>query len=1175
MTKFGRGGITFATLALVAALSSAQDAPKAVVVEAEALRGEPAVDILTVDGGGLGLALRHGGVVPGTVRVTLDGRTLIPTEEFAVDLEPGVVYLKMGARAGMSVTVSYRFDEKAATTGVRKAPSFGTFSFALAGGKIGVLGGLGLTERASDGSVMRGNAFGLRNSFGVAGGNLSGVAVYGQRQRVRTESGLAMNPDAKGTAPTDEGAGKFLLQNFTGKLMGGGVTIDYQEVSKNFAAFGQVAEAGVASDVIARLGQEKGLTRLGFGVQGAKIGGLALSQNFRTVKDENGSIDWRTYGVKAGGLTLDYSGRRVDQGFNRFKDIREDEREQLMKEKGMSRQNFSGGWDGKGGRSLGFTSSSIVDDTTGDAIERREASLDVGKLKFNLGDQKIAKGFGRFDSLLNDERGRYGREAGLSRQWSSLDASLAKDTSLGFSQSLFRGEKGGFLAQEAGLKGKGWSVAQTTRAVQGEFASLGAMAEGEMDSHIKSIATMYGGVASRPEDRGAFAQSPLLTRRSTRAELTPSKNFRLAMDRLELRGAEGGGSVDNASLRAGKLQIEYRKQSLGKDFSELSRLMEFEKNRLGQVAGLERTDWSARMDLRGSAKLQVTSLAARTEEGTVKRTNASYEDKKLLVAFNAREVDAAFSGVSGLVDAERDLLTGLKGFTQKDLTVKWRLNPAVSLDLFRFDAANVATGEERLAQNLRFLWKPDGKSDFGYRREENRVSGRDGELNGRLFERFDVKRNFGRYGTLALASETVRQSGLANDGSDSRRHELSYETKLNSRTSIRTDQMRTAYADGGKENISANTLSTELSKRTGVSVTDTRIDRGGDDRDETKRNYGVWFDLGNGMRFSWGYARHLNGDENSSMTNTVGLGRNVQPGMQAQQVQGVERGRVGAFELGGGYGANGWDKDSRTQSFANVGLATARPIRLGPFRDVQLKFAYDAAADRSAWSKENRFASFTGKLLGLTVGYDYTGQMHQNGYRGIDRTFHLLTDPSEKAWLRGKLFYKVRTLPWDDQVMIRDIDVTVRPLKRLEVTNQVKTNPEVLRGDAFLGSVPQDTRVNKWMIDWKSSTDLTFGGSWEQLINENSGRFTATAGFNLVLWNRSGSPVKLFWGMEEQSGTGLLRQQVQRYSFQYDQKAGRNQTFSLFAGNIAYEHNIAEGLNRNNWTVRMDWQVRF
>jgi hypothetical protein len=78
----------------------------------------------------------------------------------------------------------------------------------------------------------------------------------------------------------------------------------------------------------------------------------------------------------------------------------------------------------------------------------------------------------------------------------------------------------------------------------------------------------------------------------------------------------------------------------------------------------------------------------------------------------------------------------------------------------------------------------------------------------------------------------------------------------------------------------------------------------------------------------------------------------------------------------------------------------------------------------------------------------------------------------------------------------------------------------------------------------------------------------------LSFFEDTGSPLKLFYGLEQADGN-VLRNTRHRYSIQYDQKAGPNQSLSFFLGNLSYQHRIENGFDRNNWTMRVNYQLKF
>jgi len=200
--------------------------------------------------------------------------------------------------------------------------------------------------------------------------------------------------------------------------------------------------------------------------------------------------------------------------------------------------------------------------------------------------------------------------------------------------------------------------------------------------------------------------------------------------------------------------------------------------------------------------------------------------------------------------------------------------------------------------------------------------------------------------------------------------------------------------------------------------------------------------------------------------------------------------------------------------------------------------------------------------------------MTPTGDRAIDRLFSFSTDQDPKRALRGSVSYKVRTLPNDQQFMVRNYNLTLRPMNGLELSHQLVTNPEVAKGDAVLGSVTQGTRANTWKLDFTGSDRFKAGLSWQELINEQNKTMSRIGGINFTLFANNASPLSLFYGVEQGDLNGE-RRTAHRYSLRFDQRPGPNQLFSLFVGNLSWQHSRPQDQKVQNWNVRLEYQLRF
>lgn len=1121
------------------------------IAPAAVISGTPTIDLITLQGSRPGFPLRFGNVVPGSETVEFDGRTMKKGSDYQIDYASGVVYLMRAQKAGQMVKVVYRYekDKQAAAVGKTQFSStLPTFTFDVtSNGSMKAVLGFGMAERQADGNVLMSNVYGWQNKIG----DLSGLMLVGEREKANVKSGFEYT-DNPGETPT--GNSKFILQNLSTKIGGGTIEASYQDISSNFTSFGAVAGAGFDQGLVDQLSKEKGLKRFGFAVTDVQIGTAKLSNAFRQVRDGDASIQWKQFGFSHGPMNFNYSAQKVDEKFTRFADLREQDRQQLQNEVGLSRQSLTG----KVG-SVSFSMSDI-EDTKGDGIYRRSVDLKTTAFDLGVSDQRIDPGFGRFGSLYEAEKGQWGRESGITRQKLMLDAALFGNPKQAIVRhSQMKGESGKFTATDVNLSTKHLSLQHSSRGTDAGFGQLGAMAEGEMDQHIKQMATYFGpNVPTSPNDRHAFLQGVGMSRDFSKVAGTFFNGLNASFEKLKIRAPSDTINVDRFSLVGPKMTLNYSKQKTGEKFNDFGRLMEFERQRLTYIPGLSRTDWGFSMKPSNKSNLAMSITDVDTPEGGVKRQSLVYNDPKISVEVNKREVDQAFNQVSQLNDPEKDLLNALRGFNEQDIKLKWQLTPNLKLDSFMFDAVNDPLGQSNRVRNFAMDWNPDKNTSISAVRQEQKFTDPVQVLFANLTERLSLTRNFGRFGSLTYMTETVKFDGVQATAPDSKKQYLAYEAKLNATTSVRTEQTKTAFDNGDKEDVSAHTISTELNKKVGVSVTDLKVDRNGEDRDEKRQNYGFWLDFGKGLRLSYGIVRQVNGPTgtlNSSLAFTPGT-------IEWFQLQSAS------------YAENRWD-GINSQGLSNIAFQSARPLTIGPVKDFKFAFSMDTATDKSAWVRENRSGGISGRLGSNTFAFDYKSQMHAIGYRGIDRSFKFQTDQSDKARLKAHFFYTARKMPSDDVVMIRDIGLSYRQ-KNFELSHSLLTNPETPNryGDLPMFQQTDPWRVSKWGLKWDMNAANTLSATWEERINDLTRQNSRLAGITLDLFKTSGSPVQFFWGLEQAWGN-VDRRTLQRFSFRYDQRPGPNQLLSMYIGNVSYQHSIAPGFARNNLSLNLNYQFKF
>ncbi|MEI7577317.1 MAG: hypothetical protein WCK51_10515 [Armatimonadota bacterium] len=1175
--KNARRTIAFATMAIPLTTVGQVVAPltfneKANVSNSTSeIGGTPAVDIIRLDSGGLGAPLRFGSVLKGTEVVTLNGVRLRPGADYSFDYSVGVVYVSRAVREGDSLSVSYRYDGKKKVDSGSSAMGVAPMKFNLLGNSMPLRLGLGQLERTADGKVLRTNIYGTKNSFTGGGLGLSGAYFAGSRSEEGVGAGFSFDGAKGGNLSSETGKSSFLVQSFRSSLAGGSLTADLQDVSKNFTGFNAVKDSGYSEQQVAAFARERGLKRTGFGAEALKFGSLNFSGSQKLVKDEDKGISVSSYAVGTGGFSYSQNKENVERGFNRFKDLGVADWQRLQVSQGINKTAETAGFKSKF-LSLGYESSRVQDFERDKGIQKQKVILDSKNWALELGSQSVDAGFNRFEA----ERGAFGLEAGLKRQSAALTKGvIGKGLNLTFSKSSVDNGVGTFDASDIAISGKTWALNMGSRGSDKGFNRLGSMQPGEIDSHMRAVAGMYGpNAAVQPADRQAFIGSAGIQRDGANFK-SNIKGGTLNVNQVKIAGEKGGAAIHTANIAGKNLQFSMRKLNTGTAFNEISRLMPYEQQQIGLISGISRTDLNLAMQMSKGQTFSYSSMAADVNGTGAGRTNLAYRGQGLEVDYNQRRVDTGFS-VMGLVDSQRDLMNSLTGFSQKDSRIKFSALKNIQFEYSASSAYRDTNEELRASDALMFSMALDPTLQVDYAKASQLNKQSTSTLFAANMERVSLNKRFGNQ-NLSITNEKIQNDGSNNGAPDSNRTTVAVETKLSGSTSFRTEQSRTAFNDGGKEDVNSNSISTKIAKNVGVSVTDTNIDRGSSDRNEVKRDYGVWFDFGKGVRASYGHVRHLNGDAAGFGSSSLSFGQDANRIAANQAIGGVGGANVNGTTLGFQNGTNTWDEQNgRAQAFSSATLQTTKPFSLGFLKESKFSLNSYMASDNSRWLREDIMSSFESKIGKYGVGMNYRGQVDQTGSRAIDRTYKLNTDTTGKAPLAASMSYKQRVLPTNQEFAIRDYKVDYKGIKGFTLSNQIQTNPEgPVNPNIVLGTQPLAQRRNTWRMDYTANKDFTLGGQFDELIDDAVRSIRRTAGFNLTLNQRSGSPISFFYGMEQSDLAGN-RQDYVRFGLTFEQKASANQVFSLALTNQGWLNNANASLaNQNDWVGRLNYQWRF
>ena len=950
------------------------------------LKGKPAVDLIPGIRRGLGYPLRNDNVVPGTAEVFVNGRKLT-VSEYSLDCPAGVLYVSANVAENDSIRVIYRHDDEAKESNSRLgALPLMTLNFGNTG-SMTMLMGIGGAER-ENGSVMQSNNLGFKNSFSIGKASVSGLFMRSSRDNAFVE-GDSASPDDGQVREGESSSGTLIKQGIAIDVGNGlSLSAEYQDIDQSFTGFGMLASSGLKEDEIKQLEKEKGITRMGFGLNGGSPKSLQFNNSFRTIDDGTGKITFHNYGVKSSGIEAYYSARDIDAGFSRFKDLAEGERDQFKKERGISRESFGGSFSFQGAK-LSFDNNSISNNDSG--IVRQAIAFDSGFLKASYKTQDIDEQFSRTNDLAEAEREQWGRERGMSRE--ELNFAIPKGdknmASFGM-QSIEYGDRK-FDAKSFGFNHNSFGINYWSRDTDDSFHRLGDLSGGELSAMAQNVLHMYDPSANvRDQDRQWAAREAGLSRDFLGLNVSPIKNGTLSFSNLGIDSRQGGISRRVLDLSYGNFKFGHKNTEIDSNFNRMGDLLEIERNLYGNQIGFGRTEWNASGKIGKSLDLSVDSLDINDGNNGLSRFKAGIKGQGFELQGAMRNVDPNFLRTGDVNDPERDLLTQLIGYNEKDFTLKFDRIKGVKLSGMFFDADNGQEDKHRFRHEAAMLLNPDSKTELEFSYRDHKYEGLEGSLFENTFSRMRGTRDLGRIGKLTLMHETEEFSGKETTQPSRETNYLKYEAKLGKGFDFMTEQGRTQFADGGFENYQGYKLGWQVNKRLGVNVEQVLVNRDDKKVDNQSTNFGFSYDFGNNLKIGYTFREDVD---------------SVVGGKQAFRWE-LTPGNFGGFNMGGSYSQNG--QTGREDSFlGNFSLSNPKPFSIGFLKDIKLSIGYDGKNEIGVWQNEKRLADFSTTILGSAFGLNYSQVLMPGAVVAAQRaaTFNLGSQrqrpPAIVAWLQG------------------------------------------------------------------------------------------------------------------------------------------------------------------------------
>lgn len=1120
--------------------------------------GRASLDLVVLRSTQFSFPLRYGNVIPQSEYVELAGRRLQRGRDYAIDYAAGSITLMVPYEAGQSMRVQYRYDHNARQTGVftpgGEASALSGLQFQFAPGSSAYLG-MGLTERLADGTVITSNVYGVNTNLSFAGGSLKGVFMIGERQRAQTMDMLG--EDNSGGVPGGEGRGHAIIQQYMSNMLGGQVSAYYQDIEEKFAGFQALGANGFDQAQIDLLTRQRGLKKSAFQISDIGVDGFRVSNGFTSVGSDAGSVNWRNMGLNLLGVEFDWNQVSVDSGFERFQDLGVEDWRLLSKEKGTTRESMSIGTNLAGANLQYLANSLRTEDGTG--FDRYRYGIESPWMNLTYEGRSVDQDFNRFGDIRDEDRQQLSRERGYQRSTLQFTSGVLGGP-LAFSRSSFGNEDGSFQAQDFKFDGGRLSIQFSQRNFDQGFNNFSGL-EAERQGHVEAIVGMVDpGARAHGHDVNAFSNSAGLDRTARSLSYDFGAGTSMYLHQYRLSNEDAAIGLDRYLFDSPNVKFSFIDQSGDPEFGSSRDLMHTERRVLGEHMALDRTDIAFEALLGGARRFNYNSMSASDPDGAVSRTGLSYTDKNFNLRYNQRNIENDFRALRFLVDQERDLFWQMRGYNQTEFALDWNLFKHFDIKMYLSDANNPELDMDQVVNHIRLGYEDD-KTKVVYDQFEHRQNDPEFAFIDRQIQLMSFSRDLGRFGRISLEQERHQFSGVEDDLPDALRQTVAYEAQISAATAISTEQSLTQFENGDKETVNSNTISHDINDRMGVSVTQTNITRDGEGNNEEKRNYGFWVDFGKGIRFQYGYNRHRDGEDEGTLKERLKLTGGEFAGLKLD---------TGNGEI---YQRDSWD-NRRDRHAGNIAIGTVQPMQWGFLQDVEFRYAVDTLRDNYLWQKEDRTMHFGARIGSVGFGYGYVNRIDRNQDRLIDRKFAFTTDAAGEATIRADVGYTLRTLPNDENVMIRDYKIVAKPNEMFSLSHELSTNP--LRDDrSLLGTMATELRSNKWAINYGRSHDLFAGAFvYEELINDRTGELRRETGLDLSFFGNSGSPLTIEYRMGQRERDDVRRTSHEIW-IRFDQRPGPNQHFSLAVGNRSFEHDVPIGINPNRWHMRMDYSLRF
>jgi hypothetical protein len=1038
--------------------------------------GESAADLLPGNGTRGGYLLRYAPVIPGSESVYVDGKRLTREVDYWIDYRSGNLAFAQPVRKLSSIQVYYRYSPDAQREGSIGALPIFTLSIGQAS-TLSVLFKPDIAEISPDGSTDRLGAYGLQNALQFGSTTLSGYFFIGTRQPMPNRDLKLADQSVRSSAAERS---QFVYQTL--QMQGGSLRFKatYQDIGQGFSPQKLLGmQPGIDAAQLQLWEKQKGLKRFDYtlGLALLRDGGIELSQ--LRIRDGKGEVEQRAMKFQSQRLNLHWNLRKPGRDFQRFQHLADPDAPHWQRERGITRESLVGNWQLGTNSTLNFSELTLTEDTG--RIERLLYGLDLPWLKINRLEQAISPDFKRFGDLGDPEKGEWAREAGLKREMTTFHFTPA-GVKMNATDTRLQSPTGAMEWERVQVQTETLTVEQSHRRIDAQFGRLQSLAPQELQQMAQETRQFHdpsNNQPLKPEEVQQSLKEAGLARTFQRVEIQPTKDLSLQVKRytIEDRNEQSNIAGIHWQFKSPSLQVRIAERTISPQFNRLRDLTPIEQMLFRNEQGIRRSDWDAAL-ITPRLGLAVASMQARAIGAGLKRRSYRLIHPQLEIAFHQREVDADFARAQDLADPERDLFAQLRGFQQRDWSIRLKPSRTLQVETFLFDARNPLERIRNYRQRTRLVWQPVRNLMLGSHREAYRSQQLADSLYHDEYERNDLQYTLG-IGQLNAYRERRQIGGTQANPLYQYTDYYRFQSRESDKQPLRfTVEERHTRAMGAiSERYRFYQAGYLLNKQLKLNFAHAEAQRDGAP-DESGQQIGLEYQIRQGTTLTFTESRTAKEGANGTRTLSAGLSQSV----------------WGVLAIGGTY--QEWRIDrTQTKAQSQVVIQSARPFNWLFLQGLQFDFRYGALADRGLWQQENKHFTMQATAFHHTVKGGYVGVYVPAQGRAIDR-YYQVESPAKGA-LRYNLLYKVRTYQDGRLFLIRQYHLEYKLSQKLSLVHDFQTHPEQGNPNVVLGSLLQPTGFSNWAMEWTLKPQVALRGDYRIEWNEQQGRRIRRGGLSL------------------------------------------------------------------------------